>query len=366
MEGKTRVIVATNAFGMGIDKPDVRFVVHLDLPDTLEAYFQEAGRAGRDEKKSFATVFFNQGDIIDARHNLETAWPDPDVIRQVYQALGNYFQLAVGSGKEMAFDFDLDKFASTYRLKPLNAFSALKILERDGYLAMNDALNSPSRALFLLNKEMLYRYQVENMESDRLIKVLLRSYSGLFTDFTIINEYELARRLSLNAEEVVSRLVQLKKDGIIEYIPRKTNPQLVFTSERVAPQDIELSNTYYFERKKDARVKLEELIGYVKLDQGCRSIRLQEYFGDQESTPCSICDLCLARKKPPSDGDEFAGICNLVRNKLSAGPVTLHALLKQIPQYPETKVINAVRWMADNHQLLQDKDLVTLPEKEIP
>jgi len=208
MNGSTRIVVATNAFGMGIDKPDVRLVVHLDLPDTLEAYYQEAGRVGRDGEKSYAVMLFNDHDIINSRHHLEMAWPDPETVRQVYQALGNHLQLPVGSGKDVSFDFDFEKFSSAYKLKPVTVFNSLKILERDGYISMNDAWDDPSRIIFTCTKDDLYRYQLENAEADKILRVILRSYTGLFMDFTRISSNEIARRSGVDHPKLAQVIVQ--------------------------------------------------------------------------------------------------------------------------------------------------------------
>lgn len=359
MEEKIRVVVATNAFGMGIDKPNVRFVVHLDLPDTLEAYFQEAGRAGRDEKKAYAAIIFQESDILDARHFVELSWPEPPLIRQVYQALGNYFQLAVGSGIDMVFDFDIEHFSSQYRFKPLLVFTALKILEREGYLALSESMDAPSKLMFLVDKNVLYKFQVENREADKLVKVLLRSYSGLFSDFIEINEYELARRLSADAAYVTNQLRFLDQAGIIEFIPRKSGPQLTFVSERLKPEDIELSRTFYFDRKKDAAHKLEEMIAYVTMEQGCRNIRLLDYFGDTSGTECGVCDLCLARKKDNPDKNIHL-IRKRLRDILILGPLSLTELLGRASDYPEGDVLNTVRWMADTGELTIRLDQVEL------
>ncbi len=352
MSEKIRVIVATNAFGMGIDKPNVRFVVHLDLPENLEAYFQEAGRAGRDEKKSYAVIIYNESDILDARHYLEMAWPEPDVIRQVYQALGNYFQLPVGSGRDMSFDFELEQFSVNYNFKPVTVFNVLKILEREGFITLSDAINEPSKALFLTSRDELYKYQVENHEADRLIKVLLRSYSGLFTDFVKIHEHEIARRMGAEWEFVDHQLNILKKAGIIEYIRQKKIPQLSFICERLAPEDLGLSQTYYFDRKNEAAAKLELIIQYVTSTDKCRNISLLEYFGDKTGRNCGVCDICLERKRSGLTDEEFTEISLQILDLLVGSPMNIGNLVKVLSKYREEKVVQVVRWMADNDQVV--------------
>lgn len=356
MDERTRVMVATNAFGMGIDKPNVRFVVHLDLPENLEAYFQEAGRAGRDEKKAYAVILYNESDLMDTRTFHEQSWPEPEVIRQVYQALGNHLQLAVGSGKDLSFDFNLDTFASGYNLKPVTVFNCFRILERDGFLSFTDTESTLSKAYFLTNREELYKYQVEHRDADLLIKALLRSYAGLFNDFTAINEYELARRLSTDRDHIIEQLLQLKKAGILEYIPLKNKPQIIFTTERVAPENLGLSKTYYYDRKKEAKQKLEHMLKYVTQAEKCRSIVLLEYFGDFSGKPCGICDVCVEGKnEKPLTQDEIENILEAV-NK---APVTLKELVMLFPTIKEKRVLATIQWLVDEGRLMMDEDVVS-------
>jgi ATP-dependent DNA helicase RecQ len=288
----------------------------------------------------------------------------PDTIRLVYQALGNYFQLAVGSGRDIAFDFDIELFASTYKFKPVIVYNVLKILERDGYITLTDAMNSPSRAFFLAGKDELYKFQVENRESDRLIKVLLRSYSGLFTDFTPINEYEIARRMSSDKAYVVEQLEFLKKAGLIDLVPQKSEPQLVFNCERIAPEDIGLSKTYYFERKKEAAIKLEKLIGYLENESRCRSIGLLEYFGDTSGKDCGVCDICLLKKRSALREDEFAEISKLIFQCLEQEKKNLRQLVGELSTIREEKVIDIIRLLIDNGSLLVEDEYIILPVKK--
>jgi ATP-dependent DNA helicase RecQ len=360
IDEKTRVIVATNAFGMGIDKPNVRFVVHMDLPDNLESYFQEAGRAGRDGLKSFAVLLFNESDLKDARYYLEQNWPEPSGIRQVYQALGNYFQLATGSGRDMTFDFELDAFAANYKLNPVSVYAVLKILERDGYIALSDAVNTPSRVLMRIDKNELYKFQVENREADSLIKVMLRSYSGLFTDFTKIDEYEIARRLSMNHDHVVRQLKSLASAGVLDYLPKSQSPQLTFLTERMDPRDIELSKTFYFDRKKDAAARLEKLISYVSMHEGCRSRRLLEYFDDRSGDDCGICDLCIGRRKKGTSARTYEILKQRIIFELQSQPVRLQELIMKMEVEDEKEVLNIIRLMIDQGELVRSDDLLSL------
>jgi len=347
MNGKTRIIVATNAFGMGIDKPDVRLVVHLDLPDTLEAYYQEAGRVGRDGEKSYAVMLFNEHDIVNSRHHLELAWPDPETVRQVYQALGNFLQLPVGAGKDVSFDFDFEKFSSSYKIKPVTTFSALKILERDGYITLNDAWDDPSRVFFVCSKEDLYRYQLENAEADKILRIILRSYSGVFTDFTRISENEIARRSGIDSPKVSELLLRMQRIGIIDYLPHKSSPQLIFNTERLNHEDIALSKTFYSQRKKEAFSMLESIISYATTDTECRSRMLVAYFGESKSENCEVCDVCLKRRRKDINEKKSKEIEQTIISFISAGPRSISDVVTGLNQYKEKDVLAIIRWLIE-------------------
>ena len=358
MNGKTRIIVATNAFGMGIDKPNVRLVVHLDLPDTLEAYYQEAGRVGRDGEKSYAVMLFNQHDIVNSRHHLELAWPDPETVRQVYQALGNFLQLPVGAGKDVSFDFEIEKFCSSYQMKPVTVFSSLKILERDGYITLNDAWDDPSKLFFACSKEDLYRYQLENAEADKVLRIILRSYSGVFTDFTRISENELAIRSGIDSPKVTELLTRMQRIGIIDYLPHKNSPQLIFNTERLNADDIALSKTFYSTRKKEAFSMLESIISYATSATECRSRMLVSYFGETKAADCGVCDVCLARKRKEIDGKKSNEIENRISDILLAGPVSITDLVRKMNQYKENDVLSILRFLVEEGRVREDGEII--------
>lgn len=355
MKEEQRVIVATNAFGMGIDKPNVRFVAHFDLPDTLEAYFQEAGRAGRDGKKSYAVLIYNQADILDARHMFEMAWPEPDLIRKVYQSVGNYFQVAVGSGRDMVFDFDLNDFSSTYKFKPLIVYSALKILEREGLISVDDAFENASRVIFLAGKEDLYRFQVEHEEFDKLIKIILRSFSGVFSGFVPLSEPDIARKLNLQTKDISNQLAKLHQLRILEYIPQRKGTQLVFTCERLAPDDIGFSNEIYFNRKKEARQRLEKVIRYISSPLACRSQALLEYFGEKNAPRCGICDTCIERVKAEISSEEYRKIETEILKVIRDGACNLKQVVSLVKGIKEEKILKVIRLMADNQVINADE-----------
>ena len=227
-KGLVRIIVATNAFGMGIDKPDVRFVVHMDLPDTLEAYFQEAGRGGRDERRAYAVLLYENADIHSLRQNFENSFPPLNTIKNVYEALSNYFQIPVGVGEGLSFDFDNNAFAATYQLKPLLTYHALKFIEKAGLITFTDPYANASKVFIRASREDLYKFQVEYANYDYLIKLLLRSYSGLFTNFTRIYETELAKRSNQSVDNIVTTLKKIEEYEIIDYHQQTEQPRVVF------------------------------------------------------------------------------------------------------------------------------------------
>jgi ATP-dependent DNA helicase RecQ len=349
--GKSRVMVSTNAFGMGIDKADVRIVVHLDLPDSIEAYFQEAGRAGRDEKKAYGVLLYEESDILDARHNLELSYPVPDYIRQIYQSLGNYYQLTPGSGRDLAFDFEIADFCRQYNFKPIPVFNALKFIEREGFILLNEAIGNPSRILFNVRKDDLYRFQVENARYDPLIKMILRSYGGIFTEPAVINETELANRLSTTPDEIKKSLNYLTQQEILTYLPRRDKPQLTFSSELIRAVDLKISPEHYFNRKKDAIKRLDSIIHYVTSSRSCRSKTLISYFGQTDIKRCGICDVCLNRNRAGLSELDFNNIVGIIKPLLRQQSLSMDVLVEACRNINEEKVIRAITWLVDNEKI---------------
>ena len=297
MKDKKQVIVATNAFGMGIDKPGVRVVVHYDVPDSLEAYFQEAGRAGRDGKRSYAVLLFEEADIRNAKENLSASYPEPEVIRAVYNALGNYFQVPVGGGADEQFPFDLQDFSTRYRMNSVTVYNALKILEKEGLIMMGDALASPSKIIFNISHTDLYNFQVENPGYDAFIKLILRSYGGVFTEFVKIRESELARRAGIAEEKAAALLLRLQKLELLTYVPSLAKPRILFIHPRIDSQRLNLSREHYGSRTPAALKRMQAVLDYIQADNHCRSQMLLKYFGQDEVQRCGICDVCLDRNK---------------------------------------------------------------------
>ncbi len=354
MHGKTQVMVATNAFGMGIDKPNVRFVVHLDITDSLEAYFQEAGRAGRDEKRSYAVLLYEDADIIDAKNNLTAQYPELKTIRLIYQALGNFYQLAIGSGKDVSFDFEIFKFCSNYNFKQQTVYNSLKFLEKEGYILLQEIIDADSKIHLKTTKEDLYKFQVENAKYDKFIKVLLRSYSGLFTEFVKINENAIAKRIELNKEQVEKYLQLLEKYEILTYVKRKQKPQITFLTERQDSKDIYISDENYRDRKKASEKRLRSVLQYVSNNNKCRSQQLLEYFGETNTKRCGRCDVCIERNKIELSELEFDIVLKHIKPILKSKSCTVEEIAKEVKGVNEDKIIKVVQWLLDNDKLYYD------------
>ncbi len=353
MQGTKRIMTATNAFGMGIDKPNVRLVIHMDLPDSLEAYFQEAGRGGRDGRQSYAVLIYDKADISVLKNNLNNAFPSLKTIRTIYHALGNYFQLAVGSGRDSSFDFELSDFAKNYNFKPLIVYNALKFLEKQGYLMLTEAFDNPSKVHININKEDLYRFQVENPKYDRFIKLLLRSYSGLFSEFVKINENELASRSSMDKEKVIQILEKLNNYEILTYLTGTDKPRIIFTQERLDKKDLLISKEIYVDRKETAVKRIQSIIDYVTSVNICRSQYLLKYFGEKSSKRCGQCDVCRKRNKIEINDFEFDQIMERVKLILKNKDMTIYDLIREMKEIKAEKIIRIIQWLKDNGSIIE-------------
>lgn len=356
LSNKSRVMVATNAFGMGIDKPDVRLVVHLDIPDSIEAYFQEAGRGGRDGQKSQAWLLWNYANIDDSRKMLEVSFPPVEQIKRTYAALGNYFKLVIGSGEMTTYDFEISDFCNQYSLPILETHHALKILEKEGYISLSDAISNPSRIKFLMNKNDLYRFQIENPKLDPFIQILIRSYSGVFTDFVKIDEFTLARRMKVDKEIVIKGLKTLDIMEVLSYSPSTNSPRLTFLCPRLDEKDILLSEEHYFKRKQMAIERLEAMLKYVQSTSKCRSQALLEYFGEKNSRRCGTCDVCEKRTEIDISEYHFNSVIKIIKPLLQKNEMDIKELMSHIGTMDSERAMKVIRWLLDNGKIISKKD----------
>lgn len=314
INNKTRVIVCTNAFGMGIDKPDVRTVVHADVPDCLENYYQEAGRAGRDGKISYAVLLHDEKDIHELAQLTTQRFPSQQDIRQVYQAAANYLQIPAGSGEGQYYDFDIADFLKKFKLHPNTVLYSLKALEQDGWLSFNEQVFLPATVQFIINKDSLYEFEKTHPQQEQLIKTLLRAYEGIFDHRTFISELLLAGLLKKSAEEIKKQLSELHHYGIIEYQPQKDNPQLLLLRSRIKTEDLDINMVAYSLRKEKFERRVKKIIHFVKEETECRSRIIGSYFGDNKIKACGICDNCLRRKSISISKEEFDSLHHRILN----------------------------------------------------
>jgi len=353
MSGETRVIVSTNAFGMGIDKAEVRTVIHMDLPDSLEAYFQEAGRAGRDEQKAYAVLLYNKSDATKLHKRVADTFPGKEMVVKVYEALGNYLEMGVGSGLDRVFAFDLVDFCMKFKLPILISYNCLKILQQAGYIELTDEQDSSSRVLFTVIKDDLYKLK-NNTEQEKLIHILLRSYTGLFTDLASIDEDILAKRLNWSRDQVYDQLVVLAKERIIQYIPRKKTPFLTFIREREATERVILGKEAYDDRRERYISRIKNVLDYAQEENICRCQLLLSYFGEKETPPCGHCDTCLKKKEKHISPDDFEAIRIAIEQVLTIEALPVNSLLKKL-NLKEAKVLQVIRFMMDNGQIEENE-----------
>lgn len=358
IKGRTRVIVATNAFGMGIDKPDVRVVVHLNLNNNLESYYQEAGRAGRDEKKAYAVMVYHAGDIDELRAWVGQAYPSLDFIKKVYQSLANFFKIALGSSMMASYDFELEYFVRTFNLPSLETFHALKKLQEEGFIDLNESFFKPSRVMIIMNQQDLYKYQIANATHDPVIKAMLRLYGGeMFVEFLSISEHQISKFLEgASVEEVEDVLNALHKLEVIIYDKKKDKPQLTFLTPRYDADALPLDKRKLEKRQEIDEHKAEAVISYVSHTKRCRSLLIQEYFGEISYSTCGICDICLEQKKDRDNEDlKLKAGLKIIKNTLGSQPMTIEDLIKNIQPKDKNKFIATVRLLVDNQDLVYDE-----------
>jgi ATP-dependent DNA helicase RecQ len=354
-----RVIVATNAFGMGIDKPDVRTVIHMDLPNSLEEYFQEAGRAGRDGGRSYSVILYTAADSAKLKKRIADSFPGRDFILRVYEALGNYYQVAVGAGYNDVYDFSLHEFCLSFKLPFLQTHHALKILELAGYIEYTEEIDLRSRIRFLIYRDEMYTLHLEK-DADELLHTILRNYTGVFSDDVYIDESMLAVRTGKNRKEIAEMLISLSRMRYIRYIPQKKTPFIVFTTSREEVQFVTIPREVYEERKKRFEKRIYSMIGYVEEDEVCRSRMLLIYFGEKNPKDCGRCDVCLKRNETGLSNCEFRQIAGRLKESLSKEqPRRLNDLVDSVADGDTDKVIRVVRFLIDMGELGLEDDAVS-------
>lgn len=360
---QTQIMVCTNAFGMGIDKPDVRFVIHYSAPDCIENYFQEAGRAGRDEQKAYAVLLYEKSDRFDLESQVEATFPPMHEIKRVYQGLSNYFQVALGVAPEKSFDFDINDFCATYNLRAGMVFNAMKLIERDGLIALTEEINMPSRIKFLVNKNALYDFQVYHFKYDEFIKLLLRSYGGIFDNYVNINETELAKRGRLKKEDVIDYLKKLDGFKILNYLPQKSIPQLHFTATRKDAKSISLSNEVYIDRKVLALKKMEAMLHYAESTNFCRNLILLDYFEETNTVKCGHCDVCILEKKAALSNLEVQKMSETIIDIIQKEPISLVQLIGHFKQFKEAEALEVLHWLQEINQVEEREGLLYVNAK---
>lgn len=337
INNQVRIMVCTNAFGMGIDKPDVRSVIHFDIPDCLENYYQEAGRAGRDGKKAYAVLLYQTENLTTLKSLPDKRFPAISDIKKVYQSLADFLQIPVGIGEGQYFDFDLQTFIKNFSLDSLLVINTLKVLEQEGHITFSESIFLPAQVNFSTTKENLNQFQTAHPQLEDLIKCLLRTYEGIIDNRVSVYEKQMAWLCRVPIEEVKAQLLQLQSFGIIEYLPQKDTPQIHYLLNRASAPYLQINQDAYLERKKQFTERVENMIRYISLPTDCRSKYISHYFGDDDPKDCGYCDNCLTRKRKTLSPEEFTLIEKQIKEMLS-GPITLTQVLDQFKQYSKEKI----------------------------
>ncbi|MEG1586701.1 MAG: RecQ family ATP-dependent DNA helicase [Bacteroidales bacterium] len=354
-----RVIVSTNAFGMGIDKPDVRVVVHMDLPNSPEEYFQEAGRAGRDEQTAYAVILYSNSDQSKLRKRISDSFPEREFIRNVYHSLGNFFQIAEGAGFEAVFDFEPARFCSVYKYPMIPVHHALKLLQQAGYIEYDPEADSLSRLMFTVKREELYRLKEYDVKTNLLINTLLRSYTGLFADYVFIREEILMQRTNLSRQDIYERMVMLSRQHILHYIPAKKGPLIVFTQSRQDADLVRIPKAVYEDMKDRYSHRIESMINYATSETHCRTRILLKYFGEKSYSDCGRCDICLSQKEGSLTASLFKKIEKEIRDNLIADNCTQSNLTENL-NYPEKHIIETLRYLIDEGFVKEENNQLML------
>ena len=351
IKNKTRIIVCTNAFGMGIDKGDVRAVVHYDVPDALENYYQEAGRAGRDGGRAYAVLLFTENELKDLEKQTAIRFPHGEEIKNTYKALVNYLQLASGTGEDMYFDFDINDFVKKFKLDIYTANYSLKILEQEDIISYNEQVFLPSTVMFTAEKNLLGEFEKNHPELEDVIKGLLRSYEGIFDNITPIFENQLSKFIKKEVEIIKFDLKRLQQFGIIEYHPQKDNPQIQFLKNRVATQDLKINHQNLIKRKQAFEKRIEAMMRYVKNSSICRSKIIGNYFNDLKIKPCGICDNCFNEGEVIITPAEFESIKTNIYAVIKPLPISANQLFKNFAGTKKEKVWKVLNYLQSENKI---------------
>jgi len=350
-KNQTRIMVATNAFGMGIDKADVKLVVHLELPSTIEAYFQEAGRAGRNGETAYAFLLANSNDIRKQEELLSLRYPSIKDIKMCYQDIANYLQIAEGVLPIEPIPFNILKFSERYKSTYLKTFNILKYLEKEELFKISDTLHTPSKLIMNVNNSELYKFQISNKYYDRFIKLLLRSYGNLFNNYVFINELQLAERYNSDVTEVKRLLIKLQQLEIVKYQEQNSNPQLTFIKARKDVEALQLNEVKWEKRKEYEKNKLNRISDYISTNKTCRSKMLLHYFGEENSEKCGVCDVCVLEKRKNIKDKEFLRISNKIKEYLQDKELSLEEICTLLPNTNEQEIINILNFLFDNDKV---------------
>ncbi len=354
INNKTRVIVCTNAFGMGIDKPDVRTVVHADVPDCLENYYQEAGRAGRDGKTSYAVLLYDERDVMELEQMAALRFPSLADIRNIYQAVANYLQIPTGTGEGQYYDFDISDFLKKFKLPSHTVLYSLKALEQEGWLAFNEQVFLPPSVRFTISKDALYEFEKENPSLEFCIKTLLRSYEGIYDQPTAISEKMIAGLMRKEPEEIKQQLLQLHQQNVINYQPQKDKPQLYLLLNRIKAEDIQINMPAFNARKEQFEKRVKQMIQYVKENTACRSYIIGTYFGDADMKNCGICDNCLKQKATALTKEDFESIHQRIVATLTNGPLDIKQLLAKLSGIKKEKAWKVLEFLQAENKIETD------------